>query len=198
MKVVQNSVALGLGAIGVAMFSLGFSVTGVACSARPNTDSGERAKVSASAHPSATVTVPEITIAPSSPSTPTGSAPVESKIATLDKKSGLRIKRLVVTERIVEREPVLGETLRAARGPIYAFAEIENTSPDPQKIEITFEHESKKPSIGHAELEIPGNRERFRTWGNTRNIREAGRWQAVVRTEDGTELGRTDFEVESS
>lgn len=198
MKLVNDSVTLGLGALGVAMFSLGFSVTGVACSAKPSggaTPEQTQLAAKAKAKPAVTLTMPELAVAPAVSAVP-AAAPQPS--AVKDTKSGLRIKRLVVTERIVAREPVTTESLSTARGPIYAFAELENASQEAQKIQITFEHEDTKTTVGHAELEIPANRPRFRTWGNTRNIREPGNWEAVVRTPDGKELARTKFEVESS
>lgn len=200
MKRFNDAVTLGVGALGVAMFSLGFSVTGVACNAGSDAEKAQEMRRVAPERPPMTVTVkdvqatPEATAESAAPVT-APPAPPEVKAAS---KSALRVKRLVVTERIVGREPAPVETLSAGRGPIYAFAELENTSPQAQKITITFEHESGGLTVGNAELEIPPHRPRFRTWGNTRNIREPGRWQAVVRGEDGRELARTEFDVEGS
>ena len=200
MKRFNDAVALGVGALGVAMFSLGFSVTGVACNVRPEAEKAEETRQAMPERAAVPVAVQEVKVAPKahvqgvSPSAPSSAERVVKAAA----KDTLRVKRLVVTERIVGREPVAVESLSAGRGPIYAFAELENASSENQKITITFEHEGAGVTVGHAELEIPGNRPRFRTWGNTRNIREPGRWQAIVRSADGRELARTEFEVEGS
>ena len=58
-----------------------------------------------------------------------------------------------------------------------------------------FENEDTKATVGHVKLSVPANQPRFRTWGNTRLIRDAGHWVAVVSTADGVELGRAPFEV---
>jgi hypothetical protein len=196
MKRFNDAVTLGLGALGVAMFSLGFSVTGVACNARPDAERSREVRQLTSERTATTLTAHEVkTAAAESPAPLAPPAPPEVKAVST---GALSVKRLVVTERIVGREPAPVETLSAGHGPIYAFAELENASPRNQKITITFEHEGSGLSVGHAELEVPAYRPRFRTWGNTRNIREPGRWQAVVRAEDGRELARTEFDVQGS
>lgn len=207
MKALKDSVTLGVGAIGIAMFSLGFSLTGVACNTRP--DSAPTAEKPAPAQGATATTatatnattVTPVTVAngaPTAPAPETNTPPSEAPHKTSASSAALRVKRLVVTERIEGREPVISERLSAGSGPIYAFAELENTSAEARKIRITFEHEDGQTVVGHAELEIPGNRPRFRTWGNTRNIQKAGNWRAVVRGEDGQELARTEFTVEGS
>ena len=51
--------------------------------------------------------------------------------------------------------------------------------------------------LGNVPLSVPASHKRFRTWGGTRLIDQPGRWQAVVRADDGTELARASFDVES-
>jgi hypothetical protein len=103
------------------------------------------------------------------------------------------VKRLNVTHAIENREPVSAADLKLGDNPILAFVELANTSTDEQRIVVTFEHAGK--SVGHVQLRVPGQSRRWRTWGQTRQIREPGEWQAVVRSEDGKELSRTTFSV---
>jgi hypothetical protein len=60
---------------------------------------------------------------------------------------------------------------------------------------VMFQNQDTKATVGHVKLTVPGTSERFRTWGNTRLIRDPGHWVAVVSTADGVELGRAPFEV---
>ena len=108
----------------------------------------------------------------------------------------LKMKRLVVTHAIEKREPVETKALRANGDPIYAFVEMENLGADEAGIVITFEHSGGR-EVGHVKLGIPGKQRRWRTWGRTRNIRDAGEWTAVVRSADGQEIARAPFEVRS-
>jgi hypothetical protein len=62
-------------------------------------------------------------------------------------------------------------------------------------VRVMFQNQDTKATVGHVKLTVPGAAERFRTWGNTRMIRDPGRWEAVVSTVDGVELGRASFEV---
>lgn len=105
----------------------------------------------------------------------------------------LKVKRLVVTHAIEQREPVAVEALSTAKQ-VVAFVELANAGADAGKVVITFEHEGQ-PSVGHIELEVPGDQPRWRTWGKTRMVKTAGEWEAVVSTADGTELAREKFVV---
>ncbi len=58
-----------------------------------------------------------------------------------------------------------------------------------------FQNQDTKATVGHVQLSVPGGAQRFRTWGNTRMIRDPGHWVAVVSTVEGVELGRAPFEV---
>jgi hypothetical protein len=42
---------------------------------------------------------------------------------------------------------------------------------------------------------VPAHSRRWRTWAQTRRIREPGAWDAVVRSQEGQELSRTKFQV---
>jgi hypothetical protein len=178
----------------VALISLGLSTWAVGC--RDKIDGSERelgrstpsaavaANSAAVAHaavqpaglPAVRKSPPEPIIKPSEPS-----ATSES----------LGVRRLVVTHAIENREPLAG-TLRTGDQPIVAFLEIANGAPTEQSVVVTFERAGE--SVGHVKLRVPAESRRWRTWGQTRRIREPGEWQAVVRATTA-ELARTTFVV---
>lgn len=196
----NSSRTIALTAIGMAAFSVGFSLSVVACRKSPNVEiASDGATLSAIGAPNATArasALPEVR-PDSIPEVVTEPPPAKpSTFAEPAKASGpLRVKRLLVTDRIRDREPVASK-LAVSDDVIYAFAEVENPAADERRIRISFEHEGKRP-IGNVPLSVPPSHKRFRTWGGTRLIDAPGRWQAVVRTDDGTELARASFDVES-
>jgi hypothetical protein len=145
--------------------------------------------------PPAPSTVP-VTTAPPAPvaKITTPSAPVKKITAPA---SAVSVKRIVVTSAIEKREPVLTDTFSTGADPVFAFLELSNTSDHPAIVEVTFEHAEGK-TVGHVKLEIPAHSTKWRTWGKTRFIRQAGSWNAVVRGEDGSELAKKAFDVNAS
>jgi hypothetical protein len=139
-----------------------------------------------------------IVVAPSSPSPQAAAAatPEGTTTATSDTGDKLQIRRLVLASRVVEREPELALTPRVNE-PLMAFVEAKNDASEEERLIVTFEHESGK-KVGFVELRVPGGTNRYRTWARTRNLNEPGNWAAVVRSEGGTELGRTSFTVTES
>lgn len=137
--------------------------------------------------------------------TPTGTVP--SPVAKADSGSKdareskevianaqMRIKRLVLTRSVKGHEPIDPLTAVAAGpDPLYAFVEVENKSSDNGAIVITFEKAGTR--TGNIELKVPANQNRWRTWGWSRGVREAGSWVVVVRSIGGRELARTAFEA---
>jgi hypothetical protein len=110
---------------------------------------------------------------------------------------GLKVRRLSLTNRIADREPAEYEGAFLPDGSsVFAFVELQNVSESPEEIVLTFE-QSGRPAVGHVKLPVPGKAQRFRTWGQSRRVRSAGQWQAVVRTAQGQELAREGFEVSS-
>jgi hypothetical protein len=106
------------------------------------------------------------------------------------------VKRLVLTHGIRDKEPVPTQSFAGDGTPVFAFVELSNPLATDAEIEIVFEHESGR-RVGFVKLDVPGQQQRWRTWGQTRQIRQHGRWDAVVRTEDGQELMRTSFAVDA-
>lgn len=196
----NSSRAIALTAIGMAAFSVGFSLSVVACRKSPDVEiASDGAMLAAVGAPTATARASALPVVrtdslppalpESSPEKPVkGAAPTEAK-------GPIRVKRLLVTDRIEGREPVPAQ-LAVTDAVIYAFAEVENPAADERRIRISFEHDGRRP-IGNVPLSVPASHKRFRTWGGTRLIDAPGRWHAVVRADDGTELARTSFVVES-
>lgn len=110
--------------------------------------------------------------------------------------SALRVKRLVVTTGVRDREPLaVTDALVSDGSAIYAFAEVVNDGGDSENLRITFERKGGSEKVGDVSLPVPPNVARHRTWAFTRFIRAPGVWEAVLWSEGGTELGRTSFEV---
>lgn len=190
----NSSRAIALTAIGMAAFSVGFSLSVVACRKSPDVAiAGDQATVTQVGAPNASA-LPEVR-ADSIPSVEELPPAKPEKTVEPAKPPGpIRVKRLLVTDRIEGREPVPAK-LAVTDDVIYAFAELENPAADERRVRISFEHGSKR--IGNVPLSVPASHKRFRTWGGTRLIDAPGRWDAVVRADDGTELARASFDVES-
>jgi hypothetical protein len=202
----ENTRWVAVSALGAAMFAIGFSFVGVACNTRD-------VSVSEAAHAADGVPVPapaatlgdvaKVVNAPTSTRVatipPNSAAPVaaSSEKAIIDEtaRDGLKLKRIVVTRKIENREPVTGADFSIGNAPVYAFVEFENSAKDARNIRVMFQNADTKATVGHVKLTVPAAQARFRTWGNTRMIRDAGHWVAVVSTVDGVELGRAPFEV---
>jgi hypothetical protein len=143
------------------------------------------------------VNAPMVAPVVTAPATSAAPNTASSAKATSDEQAsdGLKLKRIVVTRKIENREPVAGEDFSVGSAPVYAFVELENSAKDARNIRVLFQNEDTKATVGHVKLTVPAAQARFRTWGNTRMIRDAGHWVAVVSTLDGVELGRAPFEV---
>ena len=103
------------------------------------------------------------------------------------------VRRLVVTHAVRDREPIAPAELVTGT-PVLAFVELSNADAIERDVVVTFEREGR-PAVGHVKLHVPASSPRFRTWARTHNLSEVGTWEAVVRGEDGKELGRQPFEL---
>lgn len=128
---------------------------------------------------------------------PTSASP--SKTAATKKADGsaLKVKKLVVATDVErsKRQPT-GEASSFKKGEfdkLYAFLEIDNPG-DEADIVVSFDPPSDKSEKGNIELAV-GRSPGWRTWGFSRAFDETGSWTAIVRTKDGKELARTEFEV---
>jgi len=111
-------------------------------------------------------------------------------------ESSLKVKRFVVAAGVKDREPLVSrDPLPADGSAIYAFVELANPLGESENVRITFERHGSSERVGEVTLPVPGNTARHRTWAFTRFIRTAGVWDAVLWSENGTELGRTSFEI---
>ena len=205
---IEDSRWVAMSALGAAMFAVGFSCAGVACndSRGMSVAEAERAAAAVSV-PAPAASLSSIakvingaaSLVPVAPS----ATPTAVKFSNGGKANGeidapseaLKLRRFVVARKIQNREPVAGDDFKLGSAPVYAFVEFENSARDTRSIRLMFQNEETKATVGHVKLTVPGGAERFRTWGNTRMIRDPGHWVAVVSTADGVELGRAAFEV---
>ena len=208
MNEIENSRWVAVSALAAAMFALGFSFVGVACNNSRDMSVAEAARAServsvpppaaslgsiAPAVNGARSPLPGSSASSASSASPVAESAPVSEIKAAD--GGLKLKRFVVTHRIKDREPVEGADFKLGSAPVFAFVEFENAAREPRSVRVMFQNQETKATVGHVKLSVPGPSERFRTWGNTRLIREPGHWVAVVSTVDGVELGRAPFEV---
>jgi hypothetical protein len=207
MSGIENTRRVAVSALGAAMFAIGFSFVGVACNTR-DVSVAEAARAADSVvvpAPAASLAdvvkavngAPLVAPVPTPPVTSATPGASASAKSVLEEKAsgGLKLKRIVVTHKIENREPVAGDDFSLGSAPVYAFVEFENSARDARSIRVMFQNEDTKATVGHVKLTVPAGQTRFRTWGNTRMIRDAGHWVAVVSTVDGVELGRAPFEV---
>lgn len=196
----ENTRWVAVSALGAAMFAIGFSFTAVACNTRDvSVSEAARAADSASALPAPAASLGTVaTIVNAAPSV-VPAAPTAATAGTQDAAPdrGLKLKRFVVTHKIENREPVAtaGDDFTLGSAPVYAFVELENSGSSSRNIRVLFQNQDTKATVGHVKLTVPGSQAHYRTWGNTRLIRDPGHWVAVVSTADGVELGRAPFDV---
>jgi len=196
----ENTRWVALSALGAAMFAIGFSFTAVACNTRDvSVAEVERAAQVATPLPAPAASLGTVaTVVNGAPSVvPTASAPGSADARDAAGAQGLKLKRFVVTHKIENREPAAATTddFKLGSAPVYAFVELENSGSAARGIRVLFENAETKATVGHVKLTVPGSQAHYRTWGNTRLIRDPGHWVAVVSTTDGVELGRAPFEV---
>ncbi len=203
MTGIENSRWVAVSALAAAMFAVGFSFAGVACNNAHDISVAEAARAGGSVSvpaPAASLgSIAKIVNgAPSAAPAAASPAPAASLASTELKaeSEGLKLKRFVVTHKIENREPVSGDQFKLGSAPVYAFVEFENTARASRSVRVMFQNQDTKATVGNVKLIVPGSSERFRTWGNTRLIRDPGHWVAVVSTVDGVELGRAPFEVQ--
>lgn len=106
----------------------------------------------------------------------------------------LTLKRIQFAGSVANREPVDPEETFAAgeTDKLYAFIELANPSSEKSKITVTF-----VPPMGAATkvtLDV-GDKVRWRTWAQRKNVKAVGTWKVIVKDESGRELGHRSFEV---
>lgn len=147
----------------------------------------------ATAEPEAAAVEPEVAEPPPA-STGAGSAvtPVEG---TTSAANGLRVKAMVVCRGVEERQPMGAATSFsiADGGRLYTHVLLENPLARATKINLTWERPDGVVLHG-ALLDVPA-RPRYVTWGFRGMPRPAGRWAALVRSQEGTVLARQEIEI---
>lgn len=117
-----------------------------------------------------------------------------SELPRVSAEKELSVSRLVISRAIEHREPVRTASFTTDGEAVFAFVELGNSGKTERDIVVTFEHESGK-KVGFIALSVPGDQKRWRTWGRTAQIKEAGKWTAVVSVKEGPELSRESFDV---
>jgi hypothetical protein len=180
-------------AVGVASFSAGLSLT-TACQrheALPETVN-IRPALPTETKPKAPA-AQQMTTKPGEPEparASTAEPRAEKKSLAVGK---VAVRRLVVTHAVRDREPIAPAEL-VTGVPVLAFVELANEDALERNVVVTFERDGR-PAVGHVRLHVPAGSPRFRTWARTHNLGESGTWEAVVRGDDGKELGRQPFEL---
>lgn len=108
--------------------------------------------------------------------------------------AGLQLTDMVLA-RDVEDGQVVGPSTAFSQdeGAIYLMLRIRNLEREATKVRVSFEPIESLPRPGIA-LDVPA-RHRWRTVARTTSRRPAGRYRAVVRTEQGELLGDVEFVV---
>jgi Protein of unknown function (DUF2914) len=132
-------------------------------------------------------------VLPSVPSSVASSVPYKP-MPKIDARP--EIRRLVVSSAIKDKEPVPFTVLKV-NDPVVAFLELANPNPTELVVQVSFQHESGS-EVGFVPLNIPASKKRWRTWAQTEMIRQVGKWTAIVRGADGTEIGQHGFFVSPS
>ncbi len=190
---------LGARAACLAALTLDLSAAGCGNDAREERD--ERAALAVTTQETAPAHAPSLSAAASTalaPSTasvsPTKAAVVAPALASVSGAEGLSLARLAVATGVENREPVTTQPITTSTEPLYAFLDLSNPTESPRELIVTFER-ADGTSVARNGLEIPAHQKRWRTWAKARALKQAGTWTVFVRTPEGQELSRQDFEV---
>lgn len=189
-------IILGVGTLSCAL--LGGYVVGAANTASADED---RPQIAAPVQPCAVTTTPIAAVTPRGVDVPRPAPVATTTLEHREHTTGtLRIRRIEVGTGIDEREPTgVDDHFSASQGQLYVFLDLSNRQGEAQDVIVTFEpeHPSRTATVtGLVTLHVPANAVRHRTWAWSRNVHAVGNWSAVVRDEQGLELGRSEFEVE--
>ena len=114
---------------------------------------------------------------------------------TLQSDDGITIHRLITAPEVEGREPLAASAIFGHHEEkVYAFLDVSNESSEAKTVTVFFVGPSGKVS-GGAELDVPANVPRWRTWAYTRFADEVGLWRIEVRSAAGVLLAALPFEV---
>jgi hypothetical protein len=110
----------------------------------------------------------------------------------------VKIDRFVLSTDVQGREPA-GESDRFSTDTkkIFAFVQLANADSEPYAFRVHWEAVESAPTPYGVKLEVP-TAARFRTWSWTRIERTPGRYKAVLRTLEGTEIASREFVIEAA
>jgi len=163
------------------------------------TDGQEAKAVSASAEPTpvaAKPVAPPVEPTPTPPVEPTPpAAPAVPGDGPLVALNGITLANLVIAKGVENRQPVEPGTSFDVpeSGRLYVVFDVMNLNLVEDELAVTW-LSPKGKELGKVSLAVT-KAPKWRTWAFHSNIKQPGRWEAIVRTADGQELGRAPFEV---
>jgi len=123
---------------------------------------------------------------------PPDAAPAAGQLVA---ENGVSLANLVVARDVDKRQPVDPGTSFAAPEPIRLYAIFDVTNPERAEGQLSVSWLTPDgKERGRVALSYP-DQPRWRTWAFHSHVGQPGRWEAIVRTEDGQELGRAPFDV---
>lgn len=127
---------------------------------------------------------------------PTDSKSSDKSSSAKSDGKGLKVRRLVVAKGVEKREPegVASSFWKDDFDRLYAFVEVDNAEKTKEKLTVSFIPPGGGAPRGNVSLDV-GASPRWRTWAYSRAVDRRGTWEAVVTSEDGTELAREKFEI---
>jgi hypothetical protein len=114
----------------------------------------------------------------------------------LKQTDGLMISNIVLARGVEKRKPVdPGTSFKAEKGVFfYTVVDVKNPDKEEAFITVSWRHAEADKEIGGVKLKIQAQ-EKWRTWAKTGGVHKAGKWVALVKDENGEELGRAPFEM---
>ena len=110
----------------------------------------------------------------------------------------LMIRRAELATGVADHEPVgAADTFDAGVAQLYLFLDVRNTSSEDAQLTVSFVRTDLPDARerGGVTLTVPHDARRFRTWAWTRQVQQAGAWDAIVRDAHGDEVTRVAFTV---
>ena len=112
---------------------------------------------------------------------------------------GLDVRRVALARGVREREPVdPGVRFAADAEPLYAHFELTNERGTTERNPVVVFVGPDGRDHGLIGLEVPAGAARWRTWGFSRTVTQAGDWRVELRDEEGRVLAEREFVLRSA
>ncbi|MEZ4288423.1 MAG: DUF2914 domain-containing protein [Polyangiales bacterium] len=121
----------------------------------------------------------------------------DDAVPELSSARGVSLNRMMTTSDIVSREPESEQSVFAVDNErIYAFLDVANESDESVNLVVRFFGPNGEVT-GDVFVEVPPNVRRWRTWAYSSHVHSEGDWYAEVRLDDGEQIGRLAFVLDS-